>query len=663
MAFELCVALAQRAITRRRRSWNFFAVAAAVGEAKVATGHIDAPSDAATRGADRIMAFDLCLALAQRGIDRRRPLVNGFALAASMIVGGLAISGDGGPTTTIASAAGIRPLTIPPAPPPLILRDVSPQDALAINQQIPFSADQNTPAKPFQFRGDSEARSRALQCLTLAIYYEAANQSREGQEAVAQVVLNRVRHPAFPPSVCGVVFQGDERKTGCQFTFTCDGSLLRQPNSELWSRAQQVAQAALDGAVFKPVGLATHYHADYVVPYWATSLEKNAQIGVHIFYRWPNAWGRAAAFSRKYAGNEADPAVLRAAAIMQESAFALGTVSPDHGLQFTVDPRIELLSVVQMLATGTSDLAPADQQYERDVESYFAPQADHEAVQLFRKLSKANDGFAASAAELLLSRSPPPELAGKNAASADAGVSAATDKNLLEFVDALKDFARSSEFDRFFAGHKPFYASVVRRTEQQVGMARAYWQAYTGVPLHSRKVVLSSLMNDGILAACQACDGSRATILSLGKIANADGADVLLRTEGARGALAAAGVARSASGDPGLDEQIVRAVFARVDVLRRDRGSDDHPVGSQASDGSVSSLDRRLVEYETHRSEFATFGEFVSRVLSRESDGDSTAASNNAVRRVPSTAAQIDAVISQAEQRPSAVSSPSPGSL
>ncbi|MGJ3626051.1 cell wall hydrolase [Sphingomonas sp. MMS24-JH45] len=84
-----------------------------------------------------------------------------------------------------------------------------------------------------------------------------------------QVVLNRLRHPAFPKTVCGVVFQGAERSTGCQFTFTCDGALARQPSPLAWDRARKVAAAALAGAVYRPVGYATHYHTDWVVPYWS----------------------------------------------------------------------------------------------------------------------------------------------------------------------------------------------------------------------------------------------------------------------------------------------------------------------------------------------------------------------------------------------------------
>ena len=94
---------------------------------------------------------------------------------------------------------------------------------------IPIADLPNPAAQPFTLRGaDEAARARALECLTSAVYYEAGNESADGQQAVAQVVLNRVRHPAFPSSVCGVVYQGSTRATGCQFTFTCDGSLARR---------------------------------------------------------------------------------------------------------------------------------------------------------------------------------------------------------------------------------------------------------------------------------------------------------------------------------------------------------------------------------------------------------------------------------------------------
>jgi len=146
--------------------------------------------------------------------------------------------------------------------------------------------------------------ARALDCLTQAVYYEAGNQSDDGQRAVAQVVLNRVRDRAFPSSVCGVVYQGSTRSTGCQFTFTCDGSLNRTPTATGWSRARAVAGAALSGAVYAPVGSATFYHANYVSPWWATSMDKVATVGAHIFYRWRPGMERALAFRQPYSGSE-----------------------------------------------------------------------------------------------------------------------------------------------------------------------------------------------------------------------------------------------------------------------------------------------------------------------------------------------------------------------
>nr|MBA2467198.1 cell wall hydrolase [Sphingomonas sp.] len=167
----------------------------------------------------------------------------------------------------------------------------------------------------------------ALECLTSAIYYEAGKESDSGQRGVAQVILNRARPPAYPSSVCGVVYQGSTRPTGCQFTFTCDGSLARRPMAGAWSRARQVAQAALTGAVYGPAGYATHYHANYVVPYWASSLAKNVVVGAHIFYRWAGGWGRQPAFGKRYAGSEPDTRVLRAAALAAEAAQSVTPAS------------------------------------------------------------------------------------------------------------------------------------------------------------------------------------------------------------------------------------------------------------------------------------------------------------------------------------------------
>lgn len=159
-------------------------------------------------------------------------------------------------------------------------------------------------ARPLRIDNSGVDRTRALQCLTAAIYYEAASEPDAGQRAVAQVVLNRVAHPAYPSTVCGVVYQGSERSTGCQFSFTCDGSLARRPSPMFWRRAEEVARQALAGYVYAPAGLATHYHTVQVSPYWAPSLHYLGTIGLHRFYSFNGAAGRPAAFRYAYLGGE-----------------------------------------------------------------------------------------------------------------------------------------------------------------------------------------------------------------------------------------------------------------------------------------------------------------------------------------------------------------------
>lgn len=189
---------------------------------------------------------------------------------------------------------------------PRALRPLTPLQAEAWNLQIPQSAPVS-PASPIVVApADPKSFVRSLQCLTEAIYYEAGNEPVDGQRAVAQVILNRMRSTVYPHSVCGVVYQGSDRKTGCQFTFTCDGSLSRVPAAGSWARARGVAASALSGSVYAPVGWATNYHADYVVPYWAQSLAKLTTVGRHIFYGWKGASGTGAGFTSRYAGSEPD---------------------------------------------------------------------------------------------------------------------------------------------------------------------------------------------------------------------------------------------------------------------------------------------------------------------------------------------------------------------
>jgi spore germination cell wall hydrolase CwlJ-like protein len=134
-----------------------------------------------------------------------------------------------------------------------------------------------------QARPDLTQRARDLDCLTDAVYYEARGETKRGQQAVATVVLNRVKNPNFPKTVCGVVFQRAAR--GCQFSFACDGSMRRGREQDAWEDARHVAARALAGYVLRDIGSATHFHTADVAPQWGPRMLRVAQVGLHVFYR------------------------------------------------------------------------------------------------------------------------------------------------------------------------------------------------------------------------------------------------------------------------------------------------------------------------------------------------------------------------------------------
>lgn len=157
------------------------------------------------------------------------------------------------------------------------------------------SAVNSNAAQPFRMVGALDA-SRDLDCLAQAVYYEARGEGPSGMRAVAQVVLNRARHPAFPKTVCGVVYQGAARRTGCQFSFVCDGSMRRAKEPGAWRRAREIAAKAMGGYVMPDVGNATHFHTTGVSPSWRHQLLRVTQVGTHIFYRFGGRNGSQEAF-------------------------------------------------------------------------------------------------------------------------------------------------------------------------------------------------------------------------------------------------------------------------------------------------------------------------------------------------------------------------------
>ncbi|HEY0051872.1 MAG TPA: cell wall hydrolase [Caulobacteraceae bacterium] len=216
--------------------------------------------------------------------------------------------------------------------PPLAASTVDGLRAQQLNASIPAVKGAIVPARPFVLTTGGEMRRRALRCLTQAVYYEAALEPTPGQEGVAQVVLNRMRDPNYPNTVCGVVYQGAERVTGCQFSFTCDGSLARAPVPWAWERARRVAERALNGYVAARVGTATHYHADYVYAWWSPTVLKLTQVGAHIFYRWKGAAGELSALVQRYAGRE--PSI-------DEARFARPRLVLPRGDEATAEALVE----------------------------------------------------------------------------------------------------------------------------------------------------------------------------------------------------------------------------------------------------------------------------------------------------------------------------------
>jgi spore germination cell wall hydrolase CwlJ-like protein len=243
-------------------------------------------------------------------------------LAAIAIVAVLHASGRGP-----GADAAVRPH--PVAPPPDVVPAVLPtelaplteDDARTENAHIPLVKKGFVAARPFVYPGNGDNRARAHDCLASAMLYEAGDDAK-GQRAVGQVVINRVRHPAFPKSICGVVFQGSERATGCQFTFTCDGALDRRYSDAAWTRARALADRMLSGSTDPEVGLATHYHTDWVRPYWSDSLEKIAVVDTHLFFRWPGYWGTPGAFRGAVAGSDGPVAKLAALSPFHAAALA-----------------------------------------------------------------------------------------------------------------------------------------------------------------------------------------------------------------------------------------------------------------------------------------------------------------------------------------------------
>lgn len=277
----------------------------------------------------------LTLALRQKDTRRTVAVVAGAAGLFSLAVGGAYMGGVSAQASTVrtqaerissagadgyspesmaqaaggldASAMAIASRHDPYAPDGAALRDRQTEVLTARLESL----EKPTAVSAFRMTGARD-QSRDLECLTQAVYYEARGEGQNGMKAVAQVVLNRARHPSFPKTVCGVVFQGSNRSTGCQFSFTCNGAMRARVNQSAWNRARTVASEALAGNAYAPVGSATHFHTTAVNPSWRHRLVRVNHIGSHVFYRFGGRNGTSSALSSEIQASAAVPHLIKA---------------------------------------------------------------------------------------------------------------------------------------------------------------------------------------------------------------------------------------------------------------------------------------------------------------------------------------------------------------
>jgi spore germination cell wall hydrolase CwlJ-like protein len=250
----------------------------------------------------------------------RFPFYAGLLILAAFLIGMIVSNIQLPWSSRYEVSANIGPV---PAVEPLLLKAVDKDTAKKANDAVALTTSPVPAAKGFIFSGTPADYERATDCLAATIFYEAGNETTSGQMAVVQVVLNRLRHPAYPKTVCGVVFQGQERRTGCQFSYTCDGSMARRPSPAAWARYRGLSQAMLKGLVYPPVGLATHYHTDWVLPYWSAKLDKVRVEGTHLFFRYHGYWGTPAAFNGRVGRTEPSFAKMAGLSPAHDSAAAL----------------------------------------------------------------------------------------------------------------------------------------------------------------------------------------------------------------------------------------------------------------------------------------------------------------------------------------------------
>jgi len=201
----------------------------------------------------------------------------------------LTLTRPDGSTPPVSRAVALASVTPAPMEPEIIQAASLRIPSIALINTAPQQA---APTTSYAIRlpqldlSDPQTAKREMRCLAEAVYFEARSEPEAGQAAVAQVVINRAKSGLYPTSICGVVYQNRHRYKACQFTFACEGKALTIREPEAWDRASRIAQEVLEGNRYlQAVGTSTHYHADYVAPYWSRKLKRTDRIGRHIFYK------------------------------------------------------------------------------------------------------------------------------------------------------------------------------------------------------------------------------------------------------------------------------------------------------------------------------------------------------------------------------------------
>lgn len=255
-----------------------------LGQSRLADAAIDGPKGEEEAGPRMsVAAINPATAAALDAIAGTRPITEAPAVAGA--------TGDveAGPRTEIASVDpstaaaleaidGIAPQMSVPTP------------AVA-SEQLAYARATAPVTGGFASGTKVEVSDKELWCLASAIYFEARGESYRGQVAVAQVVLNRVKDHRYPDTICGVVYQNQNRRNSCQFSFACDGIPETINDQKSWAQAEDIANRYTSGELYlTEVGDATHYHATYVRPAWAPRMNKVTQIGLHVFYKFKRGW-------------------------------------------------------------------------------------------------------------------------------------------------------------------------------------------------------------------------------------------------------------------------------------------------------------------------------------------------------------------------------------